>query len=52
MGVLSWIAGFVLLFWILGFFLKLGGALLNLLLIVAVIMFVVDLIFGRRKRTP
>lgn len=51
MGVLSWIAGFILLFWVIGFFLKLGGGILYILLIAAVIMFVLDFIFGRGRNT-
>lgn len=51
MGVLGWIASALLLFWIVGFFLKLGAAILNIVLIVAIVMFIINFIFGRRKTT-
>lgn len=49
MGFLRWIGGFVVLFWIIGLIFRIGGSLINLLLLAAAIIFVVDAIFGRRK---
>ncbi|GLC31357.1 DUF5670 family protein [Clostridium omnivorum] len=51
MAILRWIGGFVILFWLIGLIFRIGGSLINLLLLVAAIIFVVDAIFGRRK-TP
>lgn len=49
MAVLRWIGGFVVLFWLIGLIFRIGGALINVLLIVAAIIFIIDAIFGRRK---
>ncbi|MBL4938610.1 hypothetical protein JK636_23170 [Clostridium sp. YIM B02515] len=49
MAFLRWIGGVVVFFWVLGLVLRLAGRLLNLLLIVAVIVFLVDFLFGRKK---
>lgn len=49
MTVLRWIGGFVVLFWLIGLIFRIGGSLINLLLIVAAVVFIVDAIFGRRK---
>ena len=49
MAFLKWLGGFVVLFWLIGLILKIGGGLINLLLLVAAIIFVVDAIFGRKK---
>jgi hypothetical protein len=42
------IVGILLLLWILGFALHIGGGLIHLLLVIAVIVFLVQLITGRR----
>lgn len=50
MGILGWAAIFLIVFWGLGFFLKLGVAVLNIVLILAVAMFILNFIFrGRGK---
>lgn len=49
MAVLRWIGGFVVLFWLIGLIFRIGGGLINLLLVVAAIVFIVDALFGRRK---
>jgi hypothetical protein len=49
MTVLRWIGGFVVLFWLIGLIFRIGGSLINLLLIVAAVVFIIDAIFGRRK---
>ncbi|MFL0246430.1 DUF5670 family protein [Candidatus Clostridium stratigraminis] len=49
MAVLRWIGGFVVLFWLIGLIFRIGGSMINLLLIVAAVVFIIDAIFGRRK---
>lgn len=49
MTLLRWIGGFVVLFWLIGLIFRIGGSLINLLLIVAAVVFIVDAVFGRRK---
>ncbi|ERI94122.1 hypothetical protein HMPREF1982_01134 [Clostridiales bacterium oral taxon 876 str. F0540] len=49
MTILRWIGGFVVLFWLIGLIFRIGGGLINLLLIVAAVVFIVDALFGRRK---
>jgi hypothetical protein len=48
MGLLRWIGGIVVFFWILGLLLRVGGGLIHLLLVVAAIVFIVDMVTGRR----
>ena len=50
MGAFSWIGFTVLFFWALGAILRIGGSAIHLLLIIAAIVFVVDMFFGRSKR--
>ena len=50
MGSYSWIGFTVLFFWFLGAILRIGGSAVHLLLIIAAIVFVVDMFFGRNKR--
>jgi hypothetical protein len=49
MTFLRWLGGFVLLFWIIGLIFKIGGSFINLLLLVAALVFIIDALFGRRK---
>lgn len=49
MNFLKWLGGIVVLFWLIGLLFKIGGNLINLLLLVAVFIFVVDAIWGRKK---
>lgn len=49
MTILRWLGGFVLLFWIIGLIFRIGGSLINLLLIVAAIVFIIDALFGRKR---
>jgi hypothetical protein len=42
------ILGILVLLWLLGFVTHVGGALIHLLLVVALVVFIVDLITGRR----
>jgi len=49
MTFLRWLGGFVVMFWLIGLIFSIGGSLINLLLLVAALIFVIDAIFGRRK---
>jgi len=49
MGFLRWLGGIIVFFWLLGFLLKIGGGLIHLLIVAAVIVFVFDFIFGSRR---
>ena len=49
MGILRWIGGIVLCFWVLGLIFKIGGGAIHLLLIIAAIVFFMDMFFGREK---
>ncbi|MFU0825511.1 lmo0937 family membrane protein [Clostridium sp.] len=51
MGLLRWIGGIVVFFWLLGLIFRIGGRLIHLLLIVAAVVFIFDAITGRRKTT-
>lgn len=44
MGILRWIGGIVVLFWLLGFLLNVGGSLIHILLVIAAIIFIVDFV--------
>lgn len=49
MVFLRWLGGIVLVFWLIGLILRIGGSLINLLLLIAALVFVVDVILGRKK---
>ena len=50
MGRILWfIIVALVVFWLLGFFLKVGGGLVHILLVIAGIIFVVQLLTGRRS---
>lgn len=49
MGFLKWLGGIVLLFWLLGFLFKVGGGLIHILLVAAVVVFLIDFITGNKK---
>jgi len=49
MGCLRWIGGIVVFFWVLGLIFKIGGGLIHTLLVIAVIVFIVDKISGKRS---
>jgi 4-hydroxybenzoate polyprenyltransferase len=51
MGLLRWIGGIVVFFWLLGLIFRIGGRFIHLLLIVAAVVFIFDAITGRRKTT-
>jgi hypothetical protein len=50
MTFLRWLGGIVLLFWALGFAFRIAGSFIHLLLLVAVGVFIYDLISGNRRR--
>lgn len=49
MKILHWIGSIVVCFWILGLIFKIGGKLINLLLIVSVIVFLYDIIVSKKN---
>ena len=49
MGLLRWLAGVLIIFWLLGLVLNIGGGLIHTLIAIAVILFIFDVI-GRRGR--
>jgi 4-hydroxybenzoate polyprenyltransferase len=49
MAFLRWLGGIVLLFWLIGWILQIGGGFIHLLLVVAVIVFIVDWLSGKKK---
>ncbi|MBU3126986.1 hypothetical protein LGL55_12790 [Clostridium tagluense] len=51
MPFLRWLGGFVVLFILIGVLFSIGGNLINILLIVATIIFIVDALSSRRKST-
>jgi len=50
MGILSLIGAVVVFFWVLGLIFSIGGGLINILLVVAAIVFIVDIISKKRIR--
>ncbi|MBU3177299.1 MULTISPECIES: lmo0937 family membrane protein [Clostridium] len=49
MTFLRWLGGFVVLFWLMGVLFSKGGSLINILLIVAAIVFIIDILSSKRK---
>ena len=49
MTLLRWIGGIVVFFWVLGLIFRIGGTLIHWLLLVAAIVFIYDVITGRRR---
>lgn len=49
MGFLRWLGGIVVFFWLLGLLFKVGGFAINILLVVAAIVFIVDALMGKGK---
>jgi len=49
MTFLRWLGGFVVLSWLIGVLFSIGGDLINILLIVAAIVFIIDVFFSRRR---
>ncbi|WP_162920294.1 hypothetical protein [Clostridium fermenticellae] len=51
MSFFKWLAGFILLSLIIGLIFKAGGNLINLLLLIAALIFIIDFNFNRWKTT-
>jgi hypothetical protein len=49
MGFLRWLGGIVVFFWVLGFIFRMGGRFIHLLLVVAALVYLYDLFFGRKR---
>lgn len=49
MPFLRWLGGFVVLFGLIGVLFSIGGNLINILLIIATIVFLIDVISSKRK---
>lgn len=49
MGFLRWLGGIVVFFWLVGLIFKIGGGMINILLVVAAIVFLVDFISGKLR---
>jgi len=47
MAFLRWLGGIIVFVWLLGFIFSFGGTLIHWLLLVAAIVFIIDLIVGR-----
>lgn len=43
MGILSWVATFIIFVWLLGLLLNVGGLFIHLLLLIALISFIADM---------
>lgn len=50
MGLLRMIIGVLIVLWLLGFVLNIGGGLVHTLIVIAVILFIFDFVGGRRGR--
>ncbi|MBU3161236.1 lmo0937 family membrane protein [Clostridium frigoris] len=49
MGFLRWIIGVMIILWLLGFVLNIGGGMIHILIVIAVILFIFDFVTGRGK---
>ena len=49
MGLLRFIGGIVVFFWVLGLIFRIGGSMIHLLLVIAAIIFIYDFITGRNR---
>jgi len=47
MGLLRWIGAIVVCFWVLGLIFSFGGSMVHILLVVAAIIFVLDMVLGK-----
>ena len=50
MGFLRMIGGIVICFWVLGLIFSVGGIMIHWLLLIAAIVFIVDMISGKNRR--
>ncbi|MBU3100911.1 lmo0937 family membrane protein [Clostridium sp. DSM 17811] len=44
MGLLRWLAAILIIFWLLGLVINIGGGVIHILIVIAVILFVFDVI--------
>jgi len=49
MGFLRWLIGIIIIIWILGLVLKIGGGMIHILLVIAVVIFVIDMVMGKGR---
>lgn len=49
MGLLRWLAVILIIFWLLGLVLNIGGGLIHILIVIAIILFIFDVIGGRGR---
>ena len=49
MGLIRMIIGVLIVLWLLGFVLNIGGGLIHTLVVIAVILFIFDMVGGRRR---
>ncbi|MBU3188384.1 lmo0937 family membrane protein [Clostridium bowmanii] len=47
-GILRWISGILVCFWVSGLIFSLGGSMVHILLVLAIILFLVDMILGKK----
>ncbi|MGK0469173.1 lmo0937 family membrane protein [Clostridium sp.] len=55
MKLLRWVGGIIIFFWALGLIFKIGGIMIHILLLMAAIVFIVDLSLERwrgKRRIP
>lgn len=50
MGFLRVIGGIVIFFWILGLIFSIGGIMIHWLLLIAAIVFIVDMVSGKNRK--
>ena len=49
MNFFRWLGGLIVFFWLIGLLFRIGGGLINLLLIIAAVIFIIDAVLGRKK---
>jgi len=49
MGLIRMIIGVLIVLWLLGFVLHIGGSLIHTLIVIAVVLFIFDMVGGRRR---
>lgn len=50
MTFLRWLGGFVVLFWLIGLLFKIGGNLINILLVAAAVIFIADALSHKKNK--
>ncbi|WP_164850184.1 DUF5670 family protein [Clostridium prolinivorans] len=49
MTFLRWIGGFIVLFWLITLIFKIGGNIINILIIASAAVFILDILFTKKK---